>query len=159
MPQVRSWRVQQTLRSSAAATERCLAAEEQKKAYEKSKLTTLKRMPARASYDQVCLAAGIVLLCVLCESVCNLNTTRLLLVVTTGLAEAVRLQAVVHAILDEALIVHVAYQFEGKSFCMPQAFARLGQTLFMHGSITNRMLKTMKASCQQCPLSRRWSNA
>ena len=54
----------------------------------------------------------------------------------------------VFKILDETFICHLGYTFEGRQYVMPQAFAldKQKQKLYFHGSITNRMLKTMKVS-------------
>ena len=54
----------------------------------------------------------------------------------------------VFKILDDTFICHLGYTFEGRQYVMPQAFAldKQKQKLYFHGSITNRMLKTMKVS-------------
>jgi nitroimidazol reductase NimA-like FMN-containing flavoprotein (pyridoxamine 5'-phosphate oxidase superfamily) len=40
----------------------------------------------------------------------------------------------VHGILDEALICHLGYQSAGRPVVLPTTHARLGETLYLHGS-------------------------
>ncbi|AKF04317.1 pyridoxamine 5'-phosphate oxidase family protein [Sandaracinus amylolyticus] len=47
---------------------------------------------------------------------------------------------VVHAILDEALICHLACSTGQHVIAMPTAFARAGETIYVHGAIANRSL-------------------
>lgn len=49
----------------------------------------------------------------------------------------------IHAILDEALVAHVAFVDEGQPFVLPMAFVRLGESLYLHGSTRTRMLARM----------------
>ena len=50
----------------------------------------------------------------------------------------------VHGILKEGLVAHVAFVKDGYPVCLPMAYARREETLYLHGSITNSMLKTIK---------------
>ena len=59
-------------------------------------------------------------------------------------ARAVYDREAVHAILDEAFIAHVGFVRDGVPIVLPIAYVRIGETLYLHGSITNGMLKTMK---------------
>ncbi len=43
--------------------------------------------------------------------------------------------ATVHAILDEALVCTVAYVHEGQPFQIPTGFARVNNTVYIHGSV------------------------
>ncbi len=43
--------------------------------------------------------------------------------------------ATVHSILDEALVCTVAYVHEGEAFQIPTGFARVGNTVYIHGSV------------------------
>ena len=65
-------------------------------------------------------------------------------------ARAVYDREAVHAILDEAFIAHVGFVRDGVPLVLPIAYVRVGETLYLHGSITNGMLKTMKVGF--CPL-------
>ena len=48
------------------------------------------------------------------------------------------------AILDEALICHVGFVQDGQPFVIPTIHARVGDTLYLHGSPASRMLRLMK---------------
>jgi nitroimidazol reductase NimA-like FMN-containing flavoprotein (pyridoxamine 5'-phosphate oxidase superfamily) len=45
----------------------------------------------------------------------------------------------VHAILDEGFICHVAFTVDGQPFALPTAYARVGDTLYLHGSSGSRI--------------------
>ncbi len=47
----------------------------------------------------------------------------------------------VHAVLDEALLCHVAFVVDGEPVVLPQLHARVGQTLYLHGSTGARSLR------------------
>ena len=48
---------------------------------------------------------------------------------------------VVNAILDEGLLCHVGFSVDGSTFVIPMAYARIGDTLYLHGATGNRMLR------------------
>ena len=50
----------------------------------------------------------------------------------------------VHAILDEAFLCHVAYVDDGMPIVIPTAYARVGEKIYLHGHISNRLLKSVK---------------
>ena len=57
----------------------------------------------------------------------------------------------VFAILDAALLCHVAYVLEGgEPFCTPTLFWREGETLYWHGSSASRMLRHLKGGTPAC---------
>lgn len=58
--------------------------------------------------------------------------------------------ATVHAILDEGLVCHVGFVAEGHPFVIPTAYARIGDTLYLHGSPANRMLRTLEKDVPVC---------
>jgi hypothetical protein len=45
----------------------------------------------------------------------------------------------VHAILDEGFICHVGFVLDGKPCVIPTGYARVGQTLYLHGSSGSRL--------------------
>jgi nitroimidazol reductase NimA-like FMN-containing flavoprotein (pyridoxamine 5'-phosphate oxidase superfamily) len=45
----------------------------------------------------------------------------------------------VHAILDEGFICHVGFVVDGQPFVIPTGFARVGETLLLHGSSGSRL--------------------
>ena len=56
----------------------------------------------------------------------------------------------VFAILDAALLCHVAYVLDGQPFCTPTLFWREGETLYWHGSSASRMLRHLKVGTPAC---------
>ena len=59
-------------------------------------------------------------------------------------------RATIESILDEGLVCHVAFVDEGQPFVLPTAYARLGSTLYLHGSHSNRMLRLAAAGEPLC---------
>ncbi|MDR6757394.1 nitroimidazol reductase NimA-like FMN-containing flavoprotein (pyridoxamine 5'-phosphate oxidase superfamily) [Mycoplana sp. BE70] len=59
-------------------------------------------------------------------------------------------RAAVHAILDAALLCHVAYVIDGQPYCTPTLFWREGDRLYWHGSSASRMLRHLKAGMPAC---------
>jgi uncharacterized protein len=60
-------------------------------------------------------------------------------------------RALVHAILDEALVCHLGFCGEGgQPFVIPTAFARDGERLFIHGAPASRMLKLGAGGAPLC---------
>jgi hypothetical protein len=57
---------------------------------------------------------------------------------------------VVYSILDEALICHVAFVAGQQPVAMPTLFARVGDTLYIHGSAIGRMLRTLAGGVEVC---------
>ncbi len=56
----------------------------------------------------------------------------------------------VHAVLDAAMLCHVAYVIDGQPYCTPTAFWREGDHLYWHGSSASRMLRTQKPGIPVC---------
>ncbi|GGC32067.1 flavin-nucleotide-binding protein [Siccirubricoccus deserti] len=56
----------------------------------------------------------------------------------------------VHAILDAAMICHIAYVIDGQPYCTPTAFWREGEHLYWHGSSASRMLRSQKPGLPVC---------
>lgn len=54
-------------------------------------------------------------------------------------------RAVVEAILDEALVAHVAFMHEGVPCVIPTAFVRIGDAISIHGSSKSRMIESIVA--------------
>jgi nitroimidazol reductase NimA-like FMN-containing flavoprotein (pyridoxamine 5'-phosphate oxidase superfamily) len=53
-------------------------------------------------------------------------------------------RATVNEILDEALICHVGFIQDGAPYVIPTIHARVGNTLYFHGSPASRLLRLMK---------------
>lgn len=56
----------------------------------------------------------------------------------------------IDAILDEALICHVGFVYEGQPYVIPTIHAREGDTLYLHGSPGSRMLRNLKQGIDVC---------
>jgi nitroimidazol reductase NimA-like FMN-containing flavoprotein (pyridoxamine 5'-phosphate oxidase superfamily) len=59
-------------------------------------------------------------------------------------------RASVYAILDAAMLCHIAYVIDGQPYCTPTAFWREGDHLYWHGSSASRMLRTQKPGVPVC---------
>jgi nitroimidazol reductase NimA-like FMN-containing flavoprotein (pyridoxamine 5'-phosphate oxidase superfamily) len=59
-------------------------------------------------------------------------------------------RAVVHGILDEALVCHMGFVHEGTPVVIPTTFVRVGEELFVHGAVASRMLKTLAGGARAC---------
>ena len=59
-------------------------------------------------------------------------------------------RAAVHAILDAAMLCHVAYVLDGQPYATPTLFWRQDETLYWHGSSASRMLRHLKAGTPAC---------
>ena len=56
----------------------------------------------------------------------------------------------IDAILDEALMCHVGFSFDGQPYVIPTIHARLGDVLYVHGSPASRMLRTLRDGVDVC---------
>lgn len=56
----------------------------------------------------------------------------------------------IHSILDEALICHVGFVFEGKPVVIPTIHVRVEERLYVHGSQASRMLRALKGGADVC---------
>jgi nitroimidazol reductase NimA-like FMN-containing flavoprotein (pyridoxamine 5'-phosphate oxidase superfamily) len=56
----------------------------------------------------------------------------------------------IHAIVDEALICHVGFVHDGAPVVLPTIHARIGDTLYLHGSTANRMLRSLRDGVEAC---------
>lgn len=59
-------------------------------------------------------------------------------------------RAQLEAILDEALVCHVGFVEGGQPFVIPTTFARIGETLYIHGSAASRMLRELREGIPVC---------
>lgn len=60
-------------------------------------------------------------------------------------------RATIDAILDEALICHVAFNDgDGAPRCLPTIHARVGDTIYLHGSTAARAWKALRAGAEVC---------
>ena len=56
----------------------------------------------------------------------------------------------IHALLDAAVLCHVAYAIDGQPYCTPTLFWREGSRLFWHGSSASRMLRNLSDGEPAC---------
>jgi nitroimidazol reductase NimA-like FMN-containing flavoprotein (pyridoxamine 5'-phosphate oxidase superfamily) len=56
----------------------------------------------------------------------------------------------VHAVLDAAMLCHMAYVIDGQPYCTPTAFWREGEHLYWHGSSASRMLRAQGPGLPVC---------
>src|SRR5256885_1220330 len=56
----------------------------------------------------------------------------------------------VYQVIDEALICHVGFVADGRPVVIPTLHARLGDTLYIHGSAMARMLRTLAEGVEVC---------
>jgi nitroimidazol reductase NimA-like FMN-containing flavoprotein (pyridoxamine 5'-phosphate oxidase superfamily) len=54
------------------------------------------------------------------------------------------------AIVDEALICHVGFVVEGQPMVIPTIHTRIGDTLYFHGSVASRMLRSLREGVDAC---------
>ena len=54
------------------------------------------------------------------------------------------------AIVDEALICHVGFVAGGQPMVIPTIHARIGDTLYFHGSVASRMLRSLREGVDAC---------
>ena len=60
-------------------------------------------------------------------------------------------RALIHAILDEALICHLGYLSAGRPVVLPTTHARLGETLYLHGSTGSGPMLAARAAAASGP--------
>lgn len=65
--------------------------------------------------------------------------------VVRGAKRAAYDKDVVNDIIDGHLLCHVAYVHEGVAIAIPTGYGRVGNTLYLHGAMSNRMLKSLLA--------------
>jgi nitroimidazol reductase NimA-like FMN-containing flavoprotein (pyridoxamine 5'-phosphate oxidase superfamily) len=56
----------------------------------------------------------------------------------------------VYAILDAAMVCHIAYVIDGQPFCTPTSFWREGERLYWHGSSASRMVRAQAKGLPVC---------
>jgi hypothetical protein len=56
----------------------------------------------------------------------------------------------IHAILDEGLVAHVAFEMDGQPHVLPMAYGRAGDEIFIHGARTSRIIRTLSEGLPVC---------
>lgn len=58
--------------------------------------------------------------------------------------------ATIHSILDEALFCTVSFSVDGQPMAIPTAFARQGNTLYIHGSVGSHFIRAIEHGGMVC---------
>jgi uncharacterized protein len=56
----------------------------------------------------------------------------------------------IYRILDEGFLCHVGFVVDGQPFVIPTGYARVGDSIYLHGSAASRMLRTLAGGVQVC---------
>jgi nitroimidazol reductase NimA-like FMN-containing flavoprotein (pyridoxamine 5'-phosphate oxidase superfamily) len=56
----------------------------------------------------------------------------------------------VNALLDAALFAHVGFVEAGQPYCIPMLHARVGDSVYIHGSSVSRAIKVLATGAQAC---------
>lgn len=56
----------------------------------------------------------------------------------------------IEAILDEALVAHLGFAVEGEPYVIPTLHARVGDSVYFHGSSASRTVRALAAGTQMC---------
>jgi len=59
-------------------------------------------------------------------------------------------QETVHAILDSALLAHVAFVEDGQPVVVPMLYGRDGETIFLHGARKARVIRLLEGTGRAC---------
>jgi nitroimidazol reductase NimA-like FMN-containing flavoprotein (pyridoxamine 5'-phosphate oxidase superfamily) len=59
-------------------------------------------------------------------------------------------RATIDAVLDEGLVAHLAFAVDGQPYVIPTLHARVGDTVYVHGSAASRMIRTLTAGAPAC---------
>jgi nitroimidazol reductase NimA-like FMN-containing flavoprotein (pyridoxamine 5'-phosphate oxidase superfamily) len=59
-------------------------------------------------------------------------------------------RGVIDAILDEALIAHLGFVDDGHPFVIPTLHARVGDSVYVHGSAASRAIRTVSSGLSAC---------
>ena len=56
----------------------------------------------------------------------------------------------IDAILDEGLVAHLGFAVDGQPYVIPTLHARVGDTVYVHGSSASRMIRTLATAVPAC---------
>jgi uncharacterized protein len=56
----------------------------------------------------------------------------------------------IHRIIDEALVAHVGFVIDGEPRVLPTAIVRVAENVYLHGSASNHMLRSLAAGTPAC---------
>lgn len=56
----------------------------------------------------------------------------------------------VHAVLDAAPMGHLGFVVDGQPFVIPMLYGRIGDALYLHGSVASRLMRTVAGGVEVC---------
>lgn len=56
----------------------------------------------------------------------------------------------VHAVLDAAPLGHLGFVVDGQPFVIPMLYGRIGDAVYLHGSVASRLMRTMAGGIEVC---------
>jgi len=59
-------------------------------------------------------------------------------------------RATIDAVLDRGLLCHVAFSDDAGAYCVPMLYARVDDTVYIHGSAASRALRTLADGAAAC---------
>ena len=59
-------------------------------------------------------------------------------------------RATIDAILDRGLLCHVAFSIDADAYCVPMLYARVGDTVYVHGSSKSRAMHALAEGASAC---------
>ncbi len=59
-------------------------------------------------------------------------------------------RATIDAVLDRGLLCHVAFSADGDVYCIPMLYARVGDNVYIHGSVRSRAMRTLADGASAC---------
>lgn len=59
-------------------------------------------------------------------------------------------RATIHAILDEGFVCHIGFAVDGQPYVIPTGYARVDDTLYVHGSTASRMVRSLGDGLPMC---------
>jgi len=59
-------------------------------------------------------------------------------------------RASIDAVLDRGLLAHVAFAADGAVYCIPMLYARIGDSVYIHGSTASRAVRTLSGGAAAC---------
>jgi nitroimidazol reductase NimA-like FMN-containing flavoprotein (pyridoxamine 5'-phosphate oxidase superfamily) len=59
-------------------------------------------------------------------------------------------RASIDAILDRGLLCHVAFSADENAFCVPMLYARIGDSVYIHGSAASRAMRALGIGAAAC---------
>ena len=56
----------------------------------------------------------------------------------------------IYRILDEGFVCHVGFVVDGQPYAIPTGYARVGDSVYLHGSAASRMLRSLRDGVEAC---------